>query len=92
MSANAVSLMKSMVKLTPHISILVLSVLWAYLTLGLRVRQTRRAFEKQLISEGMSREDAKRLSSCYQDLKVNLTAAVKEALIGGFASNRWNHE
>jgi hypothetical protein len=89
---SAVSLMKSMVKLTPHISILVLSLLWAYLTLGLRVRQTRQAFEKQLIGEGMSREDAKRLSGCYQDLKENLTATVREALVGRFNSSRWNHE
>ena len=83
---SAVSLMKSMVKLTPHISILVLSLLWAYLTLGLRVRQTRQAFEKQLIGEGMSREDAKCLSGCYQDLKENLTATVREALVGRFNS------
>ncbi|MCW4023671.1 MAG: hypothetical protein NWF01_01370 [Candidatus Bathyarchaeota archaeon] len=89
---SAVTMMKSMVKLTPHISLLILSLLWVYLTLGLRVRQTRRAFEKQLIGEGMSREDAKRLSSCFQDLKDNLTATVREALVGGFSSNRWNHE
>jgi hypothetical protein len=89
---SAVPLIKSMFKLTPHISILVLSLLWAYLTLGLRVRQTRRAFEKQLISEGMSREDAKRLSGCYEDLKANLTVTVKEALVGRFNANQWNHE
>jgi len=89
---NAVTLMKSLVKLTPHISILVLSLLWAYLTLGLRVRQTRRAFEEQLISEGMSKEDAKRLSACYQELKDNLSVTVKEGLVRGFSSNRWNHE
>jgi hypothetical protein len=81
-----------MIQLTPHISILVLSLLWAYLTLGLRVRQTRRAFERQLISEGMSKEDAKRLSACYQDLKDNLSATVKESLVSGFSSSRWNHE
>lgn len=89
---SAVTLMKSMIKLTPYISILVLSLLWAYLTLGLRVRQTRRAFEKQLIGKGMSREDAMRLSGCYQDLKDNLTATVKEALVGNFNSSRWNNE
>ena len=88
---NAVTLMKSLVKLTPHISLMVLSLLWAYLTLGLRVRQTRRAFEKQLISEGMSKEDAKRPSACYQELK-NLSATVKEGLVRGFSSNRWNRE
>jgi hypothetical protein len=89
---SVVALMKSMVKLTPHISILVLSLLWAYLTLGLRVRQTRLAFEKQLIGKGMSREDAKRLSGCYKDLKDNLTATVKDALVGRFNSSRWNNE
>jgi hypothetical protein len=89
---NAVTLMKSLVKLTPHISLLVLSLLWAYLTLGLRVRQTRRAFERQLIGEGMSKEDAKRLSACYQELKNNLSATVKDGLVRGFSSNRWNSE
>lgn len=87
---RAVTLMKSLVKLTPHISLLVLSLLWAYLTLGLRVRQTRQAFEKQLISEGMSKEDAKHLSSCYQELKENLSVTVKEGLVRGFSSSRWN--
>jgi hypothetical protein len=76
--------MKSLVKATPHISLLVLSLLWAYLTLGTRVRRTRRAFEKQMLAAGMSGEDAKRLSSCYQELKENLTYTVKEAFTSRF--------
>ncbi len=77
---------KSLVKATPHISLLVLSLLWAYLTLGTRVRKTRRAFEKQMQAAGMSREDAKRLSFCYQDLKNNLTYTVKDAFTSRFAA------
>jgi hypothetical protein len=89
---SVATLVKSVIKLSPHISLLVLSLLWAYLTLGLRVRQTRRAFEKQLIAQGMTEEDAKRLSACYQELKDNLTATVKEGLVGRLSSSQWNHE
>ena len=83
---SAVAIMKSMIKSTPHISLLILNILWVYLTLGMRVRRTRRAFEKQLVEQGMAKEDAKRLSSCYQDLKDNISAAVKQGIAGGFSS------
>lgn len=79
-------LMKSLIKLTPHLSILVLSLLWTYLTIGIKVRKTRRAFEKQLIKQGMSIEDAKRLSAGYQELKDNLSNAVKQSILGRFSS------
>jgi hypothetical protein len=80
------TIMKSVIKSTPHISILLLNVLWVYLTLGMRVRKTRRAFEKQLVEQGMTKEDAKRLSACYQDLKDNISVAVKQGITGGFSS------
>ncbi len=83
---SAVPIIKSVIKSTPHISILALNILWVYLTLGFRVRRTRRAFEKQLIEQGMSKEDAKRLSACYQELKDNISNAVKQGIVGGFGS------
>ncbi len=83
---SAPSILKSLVKATPHVSILVLSLLWTYLTLGTKVRKTRRAFERQMLAAGMSREDAQRLSSCYQDLKDDLTSAVKQVFTVRFAS------
>jgi hypothetical protein len=52
-----------------------------YLTLGYRVRRTRGAFEKQLIAQGMSKENAKRLSASYEDLKNEITVGLKQAVI-----------
>jgi len=83
---NAVTIMKSVFQSTPYISIVALNILWVYVTLGFRVRSTRRAFEKQLISQGMSKEDAKRLSACFQDLKNNIVFTVKWGIVGGFRS------
>ena len=83
---SVTTIMKSVIKSTPNISIVVLNVLWLYLTLGIRVRRTRRAFEKQLIGQGMSKADAKRLSACFQDLKDNIEIAVKQGIVGGFGS------
>jgi hypothetical protein len=56
------------------------SLFWTYVTLGQRVRKTRRAFEKQLISQGMSKADAKRLSACYDDLKNSITNMLRQGL------------
>jgi hypothetical protein len=64
---------KALFKATPHLAILGTSLFWMYSTLGWRVRKTRTAFEKQLVSQGMSKEDAKRLSACYNDLKNSIT-------------------
>lgn len=83
---SAAMIIKSVLKLTPHISLLVLSLIWIYITLGFRVRKTRKAFEKQLIGQGMSKENAKHISSCFEDLKNNLSDTVKQGLFSGFTS------
>ena len=69
------------VKSTPYIARFSLSLMWMYLTLGYRVRKTRGAFEKQLTAQGMSKEDAKRLSASYEDLKNEITVGLKQAVI-----------
>ncbi len=56
----------------PHLTQLVLSLIWISATLGRRVRKARRAFEKQLVAEGMSSEDAKRISAFYEELKDSI--------------------
>ena len=73
------------VKSTPYIARLSLSLGWTYLTLSYRVSKTRRAFEKQLVAQGMSREDAKQLSASFEDLKNELTNIVKQ----GLTSRNW---
>jgi hypothetical protein len=68
-------------KSTPYIARLSLSLMWLYLTLGYRVRKTRVAFEKQLVAQGMSKQDAKRLSASFDDLKNEITGGLKQAVI-----------
>lgn len=43
--------------------------LFAWLTLGWRVRKARKAFEAEVRREGISKAAARRLSGCYSDLK-----------------------
>lgn len=73
-------LMTTALKSTPYLARLSLSLLWIYLTLGYRVRKTRGAFEKQLIAQGMSKEDAKHLSASYENLKNEITGVLRQAV------------
>jgi primosomal protein N'' len=59
-----------------------LSFFWIYLTLNRRVNKTRKAFEKQLIKQGMFRENAKRLSACFEELKNNIIDMLKQGVTG----------
>jgi hypothetical protein len=77
---SAVSILATVFKSIPHLAIVVLNLLWVYVTLGRRVRKTRRAFEKQLMQQGMSKQDAQRLSGCYEDLKNNITGMLKQGI------------
>ena len=77
---SVVSIFTTVMKSFPHLVLMTLSLLWMYLTLGRRVRKARKAFEKQLIQQGMSKEDAKRLSACFEDLKDNITGMLKQGI------------
>ena len=70
----------AMLKSTPNVGILTLTLAWTYFTLGWKVRRTRKAFEKQVIAQGMSKQDAQQLSACFDDLKNTITSAVKQGL------------
>ena len=78
---SAVSIFTTVIKSFPHLVLIALRLLWMYLTLGRRVRKTRKAFEKQLIQQGMSKQDAQRLSACFEDLKDNVTGMLKEGIV-----------
>jgi len=80
---SAVSIFTTIAKSFPHLAIMALSLLWMYLTLGRRVRKTRKAFEKQLMQQGMSKQDAQRLSACFEDLKDSITGMLKQGIAGG---------
>lgn len=54
-----------------------LFVIW--LTLGWNVRRAKKAFEKELIKQGMSKQDAKRISEKYVALKDEAINAFKRS-------------
>jgi hypothetical protein len=60
---------------------LLLSLFVLWLTLGWKVRQTRKAFEKQLIRQGMAKKDAKKLSVQYSKLKNEVMNALKRSFV-----------
>lgn len=74
---------KMLVESTPNLARMGASLFWVYLTLGWKVRKTRRAFEKQLISQGMSKQDAKRLSACFMEVKNSITRMLFQGVSTG---------
>jgi hypothetical protein len=58
--------------------LLSLSVIW--FTLGWNVRKTRKAFEKELTRQGMTKKNARRLSAQYSKLKNEMVSALKGSL------------
>jgi hypothetical protein len=76
----SVWMVTAVIESSPYLVRSFLSLLWMYLTLDRRVDKTRRAFEKQLIQQGMSNEDARRLSGCFEDLKNNITGTLKQGI------------
>lgn len=57
-----------------------LIILWA--TLGWNVRKAKKAFEKQLIRQGMAKRDARKLSAQYSKLKNDLMNTLKRSIRG----------
>ncbi|UCG45148.1 MAG: hypothetical protein JSV58_07210 [Candidatus Bathyarchaeota archaeon] len=55
-----------------------LFALWA--TFDWKVRRTRKAFEKELVKQGMSKEDARRISAQYKTLKNQLTSTLVNSI------------
>ncbi len=74
----------TLIKSFPNLVHMSFSLLWIYITLGSKVRRTKKAFERQLILQGMSRDDAKRLSSCFDELKNSLLTMVKKGVRDSF--------
>ena len=68
------------IKSSPYLVHMSLSLGWMYLTLGKRVRKTRRAFEKELMKQGVSQETAERLSFCFEELRRNVTSMFKQGI------------
>lgn len=64
----------------PAITKLLGSLFIIWLTLGWKVRKAKKAFEKELRKQGMSKQDAKRISSRYAALKDQAMDAFKRSL------------
>jgi len=56
------------------------SLFLIWLTLGWKVRKTRKAFEKELVKHGMAKHDAERISAQIAALKDNVENAFKQSL------------
>jgi hypothetical protein len=80
MEMSAATMVTDIIKSSPHLARMLFNLFYLYLTLGNRVRKTRRAFEEQLVLVGMSRDDAKRLSACFEELKRSFTSMVKQGI------------
>ncbi|MBS7632292.1 hypothetical protein KEJ15_01540 [Candidatus Bathyarchaeota archaeon] len=65
----------SLVMAMLHSAKLLFSVFALWLTFGWKVRKTRKAFEKELIRQGMSKKDAHRISHQYEELKKEVISA-----------------
>jgi type VI protein secretion system component VasK len=59
---------------------LLTSLLLIWLTFSWRVRKTRKAFEKELIKQGMAKRDAERISAQFVALKDSIENAFKQSL------------
>jgi hypothetical protein len=63
---------------------LVVNLFFIWLTLGWKVRKARKAFEKQLIKEGMSKKDAEKLSAQYASLKDKVIETFKQQIFKAY--------
>jgi hypothetical protein len=71
---------RSMISTGLYLIRLLLSLFILWLTLGWRVRKARKAFEEQLICQGMAKSDAKRLSAQFSKLKDEMMSSVKGSM------------
>jgi hypothetical protein len=78
---STASLVTALIKESPYMARMSFDLLCMYLTLSSRVKKTRRAFEKQLMLAGMAKDDAMRLSACFEQLKNSITGMLKEGIL-----------
>jgi len=73
-------LIVSVISAAVNVTRLLSSLLIIYLTLGWKVRKAKKAFEKELIKQGMPKEDAKRMSARYAALKDEALNTLKRSI------------
>jgi hypothetical protein len=60
---------------------LLTQLFWVWITLDWKVRKARKAFEKELVLQGVSKEDAKRLSKQIKILKDHLMNSIWQSAL-----------
>ncbi len=73
--------MSSVLSASASIVRLLGSLFALWLTLGWNVRKARKAFENELIAQGMSRGDARRLSAHIENLKDEIMSTFGRSII-----------
>jgi type VI protein secretion system component VasK len=74
---------RSIISIILSISYILFNILILWATLGWNVRKARKAFEKQLIRNGMAKKDAQRISAQYSKLKNDVMNTLKRSMRGG---------
>jgi hypothetical protein len=69
----------TILSIIPRVAQLLVQLFWIWITLGWNVRKARRAFEKELIRQGIKKEDAKRLSKQIKILKDQIMGSIWQA-------------
>jgi len=73
-------LIVSVISAAVNVTRLLSNLLLIYLTLGWKVRKAKKAFEKELIKQGMPKESAKRMSARYAALKDEALNTLKRSI------------
>lgn len=60
----------------PRITYLGIQLLWVWMTLDWKVRKARRAFERELVKHGISKEDARQLSKQIKTAKDDIMSSL----------------
>jgi len=66
------SIMSAGIKLT----CLILSLTGLWIELGWSLRRARKAFEKELVKQGMKKQDARKISAQFAKLKKEMTSSL----------------
>lgn len=75
----------AIIKTGLHMVKLILNLAVIWLTLGWKVRKAKKAFEKELLKNGMPKKAAKRLAKKYSSVKDK----VMKQLWGSMGKLRW---
>ena len=71
---------RTVLSITTSIVRILGSLFALWVTFDWKVRKTRRAFERELVKQGMSKENARKISANYKVLKDQLTSTLVSSM------------